>query len=371
MTTLLKGETARIPVRFKPSVVLPSAPSWVLYDWNDQPLQSGLATRLNSTTWQAEITIPSSLPVPDGAQAVQLEFEATDTANQDYTISKEITLVDSFDEHRPYGLLWWSSYTALQDTVLLPRPPVKLTVSLREGSGLGTVLATSTTDKPQPSATTERGGVYPISLSGLTMKTAASGGFYPYQLIIEADYGVSGSNPDVIVKPVYGMTPIVATRVNSLKRYLDKGQFTDLDPNLQWADEELVHYLLEGMQYVNSAAPSATYWTVDNAPSSMDSMIGMAGAWIALNARYIAEGMSQFDYSGANVSLTFDRRDTFATKMQELKDTLDSGLPGAKRAAVAVAGTGNGPQRSIGSLGVNIGPMINTGIRYGRGRGFV
>lgn len=368
MTTVLKGESASVSVRFRTGIIFPEAPEWTLFDWDDKPLQVGTATQ-SGDGWVAEFTIPSNLPVPDGVQSVQLEFRVTDNKGRDHTLTQEIQIVDAFDDARPYGLLWWSGHTSLSDTIILDRQPTEIKVTLQDGgtaAGVNNiVLATQTITSPVPIANTERGLVFELNLTGLAMLKASSGtgGDIPYQLVIEAFYA-SGS-PDVVIKPVYGMSPLIASHVNSLKRYLDKGQFTDIDPNLQWSDEEMVHFLFEGMAYVNAFPPEVTYWGVESSPRPLHAVIQMSAAWIALNARYIAEGFSKFNFSSGAVNLDWDRTGPIEMKMNELKGALDMMLDRTKKAVVATAGNGGGPSRSVGSLGISLGPMTNNGIRYG------
>ena len=367
MTTVLKGESATVGVRFRQGIIFPEAPEWTLFDWDDKPLQQGTAVQ-SGDRWVAEFTIPTNLPVPEGVQSVQLEFRVTDTNGRDHTLTQEVQIVDVFDEARPYGLLWWHGHTTINDTVILDRQPSRITVSLQEGGTAAgvtpVVLASQTIDTPVPVANTERGLVFELALTGLSMKQASSAGRdIPYQLVIEATY--PSGNPDVVIKPVYGMSPLLASQVNSLKRYLDKGQFTDIDPNLQWSDEEMVHFLFEGMAYVNAYPPEVTYWGIESAPRPLHAVIQMSAAWIALNARYIAEGFSKFNFTSGAVNLDWDRTPTLEMKMNELKAALDMMLDRTKKAVVATSGNGGGPTRAIGSLGVSVGPMLNVGIRYG------
>lgn len=354
--TLLRGETTVITVRFRSSIVLPSAPTWVLYDGDGHALLQGTAT--GGPDWSAEVTIPSTMPVEDGSADCELEFSGQDVTGRRVVLVRELTVVDAYEESRTFGLIWRRGDTSLSDTILLPREASEIKASLIQGSGDGETIASVVDSNPSPVATTSRGKLYQVEVPNLpTLETSTSGKWYPYQLVYDVAY--PDGRREAESRPVYGLTPLGMSRLTSIKRYIDKGNYTDIDPNLTWSDEELLHFLVEGVQYINASPPEATYWTVDNIPSSLDSLVGMAAAWIALNARYLAETMSAFEYTSDAVNLTWDRRSGIEYKMNELKATLDNMLQPAKKAAIGVSGPGDGPRRAVGSLGLSLGPMTN------------
>lgn len=362
MTTLLRGESASISVKFRTGVVFAESPDWSLYDPNDEVINLGAAIQ-DGTKWKADISIPLDLPIPDNSVTLLLEFVGYDGNGKEHFVGKEITVIDLKSDEDTYGILWYPKNNSITESMLLPKRPTSIDITLQEGDTLSSadpvVLATTTIDSPTEILASERGFLYSVTLDGISLKRIGSGN-HPLQLVVQANY--ASGNPDVIIKPVYGISPLISSKINQLRRYLDKGQFTDIDPNLQWSDEELIHWLMEGMQYVNAAEPEVTYWTLESSIRPLDSPIFMAAAWCALNARYLAEGFSKFNFSSGAVNLDWDRTGIIETKMNELKNTLDNMLPKAKRAAIAVAGTG-GPTRNIGTIGISLGPMTNYPLR--------
>jgi hypothetical protein len=262
---------------------------------------------------------------------------------------------------------------SLLDTVFYPSVPTSIEYSLREGYGEGAVLYSGTMSNPAFSSVTSQGYAYSISLPITTPLVKQSGGMFPYQFHVKAYF--SSGPADFLVKPVYVLTPLVGTHVNSLMRYLDKARIKELDPSLQYSPEEMVHFLIEGINYINSVGTPSMY-TLDAMPPTLYSLLVYAAAFAALNARYLAEGMNSFEFTGANTQLSFNRKEVLQTKMSELQSMLDTQLPNAKKAAIVSFGPGTAPEaaiasgmtmrRKLGSIGLTVGPTTNSSrfLRY-------
>lgn len=372
-TTLTKGETRQFSVKFPSN--LTETPSWTLFDEDDTLVFSGVASLGSDGRWNATITVPTTTRLNNGEETWTLEFEATTTANRQLARQIELTVHDNVDTWRAFGLSFRPNASSLDDIVVYPDQPSRISILLRDGYDAGNMnIASTILTNPSPLSSTSNGYAYRISLplSGVSLSTQ-SGGYYPYQFEVTA--GFPTAPDDVNVKPVYLMTPSVITQVISLKRYLDKARLDEIDPNLQWGDEELVHFLMEGVQYINSVK-DLSFWTIANIPPPLYSPLLMSAAWHALNARFIAEGMVNFDFQGSNTQLSFNRRDAIQTKMDELRSVLDNNLIPTKTAAFRTYGPGVAPpgingatQKAIGSLGVAYTPNLNrTYFRIGQKR---
>ena len=395
--SLLKGETSQVQVRFPSNFTVAGTPAWVLYDWNGSELLDGAATVDNDGLWNAIVTIPKTIVLPGGEQDFAINFNAVSTSGKSLTVSKTVNVVDVSDSWRDYGLLYSTGRPSVCDTVFLNHQPIKITAFVREGydNSIGAAPAYPTvvdinTNVPGSNAAdppplrgskiyldsdlvytslTRDGFAYKIEVPINTANPIVdqSAGFYPFQLVVYAEFDTNtGLDPEEIIKPVHVVTPSIVTRLNSVKRFLDKARLIEIDQTLQWHNEELIHFLIEGMHYINGYG-EPTYWKLSKMPPQMYDPCSNAAAWKALNARFLAEGLNAFEMQGANVSLSFNRRDVIQTKMDELKGVLDQQLQYGKPAAIRTHGKGQPPpgamtelgSNGLGVLGMEYGPTTN------------
>lgn len=368
MYALTKGETKNVQAKFPSNFMPVGGVSWSLLDPDGVELFDGIATLDNDGAWNAPITIPKNVTLSGGQADFQIDFTASNSAGRTRTLSKTLTVIDAYDQWQDIGIVHDVGERSIRDFVFFDDIPSALNVTLREGYGKEPIiLATKTLagDDLTYAAATSAGFAFDFELpipAGVITDLSGNG-HYPYQLVVT---GKVRGRDEVVYRPVYITTPGIITRLTSVKRFLDKARLVEIDRTLQFTDEETLHFLIEGMQYVNSFQ-DATFWTLSAMPSSLYDVVNTAAAWKYLNARFLAEGLNSFEMQGANVQLTFSRRDVIQTKMDELKGVLDQNLPIAKAAAIRVAGKGVAPPDGIGSGGANIGlmavafsPMMNT-----------
>lgn len=364
----LKGETTRIRTKFPSKVTVSGQPTWTLYDWDDDPLANGVATFTSDRMWEAEFTLPKNLSIPDGEQELLLEYTAIDAKGGTHTRSKTILVVDGLAQWQDFGVLVHSGSSVVDTTVFFDAQATGITLTLREGYGdTPIVLSTQTVAGTNLvyDTVTSIGFGYNRSLTlGAPLVNQSQGGMVPYQLVIEATFAAP-RKPKIIIKPVYVLTPKMVTLVTAMSRYLDKARLDDIDKALQWSEEEMLHFLVQGINFINGIG-EASFWTLSIYPPNLQNHLFMAASWEALNARFLAEGMNSFEFQGANTQLTFNRRDAIQTKMDELRGVLDQYLPAAKAAAIRTFGPGVAPpgsmpvaQNGLGVLGVALGPMTN------------
>ena len=367
---MIKGETAVVSIKFPTTAAIIGAPTWALFDWNGNELLTGVASQNAEGVWSASITIPTTMPIPGGEGELTLEFVGAAGDGTRYIRSKAIVVVDTADQWRDFGMLYSVGAPAITDFVFFDAQPTTITMTLREGYGSAPIPVASVTTSPSLYDVVTTAGfgykmVLPIA-SGLV--TDMSGGLYPYQLVTEATFAQNSGRPPVTqIIPVQVVTPQLVTYMNTLKRFLDKARLDEIDPNLQWHDEELAHFVLEGVNLLNGMGDT-TFWTVKQWPSTLLSHLWQAAAFIALNARFLAEGLNAFEFQGSNTQLSFNRRDVVQTKMDELNNLLNQHFPTAKSAAIRAFGKGNPPPGAslpalvagnIGIIGIARSPNNN------------
>jgi len=151
-----------------------------------------------------------------------------------------------------------------------------------------------------------------------------------------------------------------------LGNYLDKARLREADPTLQWSTNEKVEAIYQGLHHVNGEGAETTYWRPSDFPQSLSQYWKYASALWLLNTRYIAEGMTKFNFTGLNTTLDVDRTEALTYKMEELKGFLDK-LSVTKASAIRAVGPGT-PDSTVGAtvgrsrigmLGLTINPTNN------------
>lgn len=398
--TLLKGESQSIQVRFPAGFTTVGSPTWTLYDWNGDELLDGEAVHDASGLWGAQITVPKTLVVPGGEQELYLDFTAVGLGGKQMTLRRTLAVIDAADNWQEFGLIYDVGKTSIKDLIFLNALPSKITTKLVEGydfsgelvQSVATSITATTNLEPSPPPSLIRGSgemnnpdYGAVTSLGYAFYTSTiidannpivdqSAGLYPFQLLTIAEF--ENGDPVELMKPVYVSNPTIRTKVVSLRRLLDKARLVDIDKNLQWHDDELIHFLMEGMHYVNSVGET-TYWRLQKMPSSMYDTVNKAAAWAALNARFLAEGLNAFEMQGVNVQLSFNRSGVIQTKMDELKGVVDAQIQSSKPSAIREVGKGIPPPgamsqagtATLGALGIEYGPMVNVRRAYPGFRG--
>lgn len=368
LKTLIRGQTASIGVSFHRSVSFPAAPTWQFTDWNDELLSSGVATSaMNGSRWEASLTVPKMLVVPGGLQDCTLTFSGVDSRNIRREKSISISVSDATEQWQDFGLLVETGSTTIEDVIILPvSSPTSLRLSLREAIGDTISIVDSIVLSPVPTYdfVTSKGYAFRVALPlSKPLTTNSSANRFPYQFVVES---TMLSQPAVkYTKPVYVLTPTITNYITDMRRYLDKARLDEIDPTLQFFDEELIHFLLRGVSFINGIG-EPTFWTVTDLPPNLSSHLFTAACWEALNARYLAESANSFELQGANTSLSYSaRKDGIQVKMDELRGVLDQYLPNAKQASIRRFGPGqvpagtSTPNEPLGILHIAVSPVLN------------
>lgn len=108
--------------------------------------------------------------------------------------------------------------------------------------------------------------------------------------------------------------------VHEMRMDLDKARLIDIDPTLNFSDSDLYHYLMMGITRFNMLGRLVTYW---NLPVITSINFGWAieklGVIEALEAWSLAEGMKAFQFTGASIQLTVNRKQAIDDMLSNLK----------------------------------------------------
>lgn len=332
------GATFIVDMRFVGSRGQPLVPKNnrpVVYEIRDPDgafVLGGAATQdtADLARWFATVTLPDDLParpasdkyalgwlmVTDKSTQQKTEFFSVETVNDNlFTVTDVLALKG--------GLI--------RDSVRLPaQPPFSSEdLSVVYLGPTGTKLYTL----PQSSlGKISSSGLYDVfgyALSTAELPASAFGSSEPLIANWSIGAGFSLSNE---IHFVYIVTPAVMSLANDLRRAIDKARNEDINPNLQMTDLDLVHYLKMGLQRVNSAPPSNSSYTLDTISARLRYALVQAAIYEALQAQYIAEGVSSFDFGGQSVTLTVDRTQYLESAMGRVQGYLDNELPKVKKA---------------------------------------
>lgn len=116
-------------------------------------------------------------------------------------------------------------------------------------------------------------------------------------------------------------------KITDLRMYLDKVH-KDIDLYTGYRDSDLYFYIMQGLNMVNIVSPISEWKITDfyqnGSRNGISFVLNMAASYCALNAQYLAEGDSVFDYSGQPVTLSVDRTGFIESQLSRIKDYLNN-----------------------------------------------
>jgi hypothetical protein len=140
--------------------------------------------------------------------------------------------------------------------------------------------------------------------------------------------------------------------------------------DMQFPVETIMLWLRRARDAFNSTYGVFTSFTMLNAKGAIREYWLMYAEMFAIEAQYLAEGESAFNYQGANISLDVDRTGFLDSAASKIQSRLDNEFKNVKQVMVmrgATSGDGSvDPARlqkgAIGAVGVSIHPAITPGI---------
>lgn len=125
--------------------------------------------------------------------------------------------------------------------------------------------------------------------------------------------------------------PIFWSFEPSLRMLLDKYQ-KRAGLIYSYSSADLYEYMTRGVGIVNGTPPVPTQWSLGGYPHNMgfEEYFLLAAGWWGLQAQYLAEGESAFDFGGSATTLSVDRTGMYESALSRMKEYLDANLPKAK-----------------------------------------
>lgn len=183
----------------------------------------------------------------------------------------------------------------------------------------------------------------------LATETASTNGMYSDYYIYDASFDETNFTltgeysvlwkfgTSVFYQKVNIIAISIMAKLSDMRMYLDKVA-KDIDLYVGYRDSDLYFHLMKGQSIVNSLTP-ITDWTfqmINTQVTGASFGLDAAACWSALNAQYLAEGDSAFDYSGQPVTLTVDRTQYIESQLARMWDYLQGEFKEFKRAYMSL-----------------------------------
>jgi hypothetical protein len=355
LTAVVPGTTTSASTQFLDANNNPIASNnpatWALNTNEGLTIISGSASQddFDPSIWHATLAIPDELPILPYGQLYRLiwTLTATNGANWNNTDSIAAQAPDEPPD-QPLGLVIVNDI-AMDDTLLVPVALGSYQHSVLDNEG-NIVWQGSVNTAPSP-LVYEGGFAYTDTIPAQNLYERGN----PYW--IRWLYNVEGYPSHITQYPLWLMVPRAWGHIAELKSQLDKIRDQDIDANLRWSDAELMQHLYTGLNHVNASPPHHTNWGLDNSPHILDIAIRKAAQLSAIEARYLAEGMTAFEFTGQSTNLTIDRTQYLSAVMGDLTSWLEANLANYKRNAI---------RRGPGQLHVTLGPAAIGGMMGGK-----
>jgi len=296
--------------------------------------------------WYSTVTIPQNVPIYDQDKKYTLSWFAVNGKNKRTNVEffNVAPLTDfKFVENDKVVV----DGTVIKDKIYLPNhmKPDCIGVNIRQPNG---VVLFSGRVNPLPVANYFDRACYSFSVPTSTVGAKYDNNGQPH--IIEWQYDI---NRDTQYE--YHFIYIISTKLliymNDLRRMIDKARNEDIIPQLQFTDVDLIHCLFKAMERINTSKPIMTNYSLYTLPMALNVLLVKIAGWEALNAQLLAEGVSNFDFSGQSVSLNVDRTAAYEAMLGRLDAQIGDNLEKTKRILTRSA--------NIGVLGLSLGVSNN------------
>ena len=329
--------------------------SWTIRDYNNDLIASGAGTQEtpgDSSVWTARFTIPSSAPISQTGERYQIYWEfplerGTLSAIERFEV---IASGDPISESQSSDVLMIEG-KRLVDSLVVPSEVAEDTLRYQVQDLRGTVLIEEVSIGGK-SDRQVNGQHYYDFVSDAEQEQLISGysnGLSPFMGVWE--YCLPGETTSYEFHGIYVANLQAVAMIQKMRGILDRANLQDIHPFLTFTDLDLMHYLQRGFEYINSLPPSLTGWSPLNVPQQAHDLIINAGAMRALQAQYLAEGMSTFDFQGLGVQLSIDRTQYIQTMVDQIQQDLQDRVPRFKRLWIRSS--------SPGVLSISVTPLTN------------
>lgn len=196
----------------------------------------------------------------------------------------------------------------------------------------------------------------------------------PLALLVEHTNTDSFSSNQYTFK-TWVVTPQILVAAQSLEQFINKARVSNVIPELEYTQADLIEYLARGLNLFNSFPPQLSAFTGTNMQGIILDCWLQCSAYYALAAQLQAEGALAFDFSGQSVSLNIDRTPSIEAALGRIESAMNDNVkPTKKLLAKAGVNSGDGSQggrfidgsSQFGALSLTNAPTTRIpGTRFG------
>lgn len=329
-------------------------PTYSVYDFDNNFILGGTALQNTNQTssWTANVALPENAPIPNESQKYSILWTGT-PSNSNYPITNsELFTVfplnpEYFEEEANQLVLQNTPFTLKLRVDIIP---LNFSISIQDEKGMIYYEIPSTAVTFGHTLKQIGQYLYLIwSVPAVNSLSSGNQGVTNY-IIIWTLQNEDGSY-DNQIHNLYLINNYGMMFINNLRMTLDKIRNLDINPNLRWRDDELLHYSLVGLQKFNSYEPYQSWWTFQSLPQNLYYPILRCALDEAYNAWFLAETMTKFDFQGQSVQLNVDRVSEIQAAKNDNEQWLENHVRKIKKIMIRSSGAG--------SLAINIGAPTN------------
>ena len=168
----------------------------------------------------------------------------------------------------------------------------------------------------------------------------------PYTMMIDIDRVDDAVPTSTITYTVWPITPQIAAATTLLEQQINKANYQNIIPELEYTMPDLVLYLFRGLALFNQLPPRNTDFHGTNMQGTLLDVWITCSSYYALSAQLGAEGAMAFDFSGQSINLNIDRSPSLEAMLGRIEQQINDQVKEYKK-ILAKAGQFSGD----GSIG--------------------
>lgn len=352
---------------------------YTIFAPNGMKVMTGVGTQdvNNPAHWTADITIPTTAPISNYGEYYTLQWignsaakninsAATKVVQSEKFLVQETDNVDPIDtsvvtlSNSPFTITLVSPYNYLKtfsarvintaETVLITQVVQAdsngqiLPISQNGSQFIYQIPITTATDLSKVALTSTVGNQ---GWTGNAIKNL-NPGVLPYAIYL--NFTDPAGNQQTELQFMYVANTLVLQLMNNVRSFVDKIKNWDNIPQLRYTERDLMQFLISGLMRFNAENPAQVAFAFPNLPTSFYMYVEKCAQYELLQAQYLAEGMTSFEFSGMSTSLTSDRTQYIATLIDNLKTDIDK---------ISLLKKNFARSSSVGSLNAIYGPNMN------------
>lgn len=334
--------------------------AYVVRTQNNLLITSGTAQQdpNNSAHWLATFTIPTTAPTTNSGEFYSITWFLSNKNNQNtqtsyFTVSSQIQ-TDPTDTAilvlygQPFTINFTVPYATL-DT---------LTLRLVDMNGAVVTTPPVTTNLSNPTAMPNGKYLYQIYVDYNHAQSMVIPGVGISYYFAYVNYITPNGTQETEIIIIYIVNTLCLGLMNNIRRYVDRIRNNDILPQLRITDIDLMHFTMQGVEYINMIPPSNVLFNLQNLPSQFQQYAMLAGSMRLLEAQYLAQGMTAVDFAGQAVTLTQD----VTQYIMQMVDLIRSDLQNVGLAKNHFARSG-GLRGQRAAIGGTWGPVSNLVFR--------